>query len=158
MRNGHGEMDLKQLRTFRAVAELGSLSKAADRLRAAQPALSRHIKLLERDLRVCAESGADVVFVAGDIATAGVAERLGLVADDPARLGLAGLGVEVLRAELLMYDAVRRLGITPDVLAGYSLGEWAAWAAAGRASAICDSARSSCAAETNQASNADGGK
>jgi LysR family nitrogen assimilation transcriptional regulator len=45
-------MDLKQLRTFRAVAELGSLSKAADRLRAAQPALSRHIKLLERDLRV----------------------------------------------------------------------------------------------------------
>ena len=40
-------MDLKQLRTFRAVAELGSLSKAADRLRAAQPALSRHIKLLE---------------------------------------------------------------------------------------------------------------
>ena len=26
-------MDLKQLRTFQAVAELGSLSKAADRLR-----------------------------------------------------------------------------------------------------------------------------
>ena len=26
-------MDLKQLRTFRAVAELGSLSKAAERLR-----------------------------------------------------------------------------------------------------------------------------
>src|SRR3954451_11953353 len=45
-------MDLKQLRTFRAVAELGSLSKAADRLRAAQPALSRHIKLLEYELRV----------------------------------------------------------------------------------------------------------
>ena len=45
-------MDLKQLRTFRAVAELGSLSKAADRLRAAQPALSRHIKLLEHELRV----------------------------------------------------------------------------------------------------------
>lgn len=45
-------MDLKQLRTFRAVAELGSLSKAADRLRTAQPALSRHIKLLEHELRV----------------------------------------------------------------------------------------------------------
>ena len=45
-------MDLKQLRTFRAVAELGSLSKAADRLRSAQPALSRHIKLLEHELRV----------------------------------------------------------------------------------------------------------
>ncbi len=45
-------MDLKQLRTFRAVAELGSLSKAADRLRSAQPALSRHIKLLEHELRI----------------------------------------------------------------------------------------------------------
>jgi LysR family transcriptional regulator, nitrogen assimilation regulatory protein len=44
-------MDLKQLLTFRAVAELGSLSKAADRLRVAQPALSRHIKLLEHELR-----------------------------------------------------------------------------------------------------------
>ncbi len=45
-------MDLKQLRTFRAVAELGSLSKAADRLRAAQPALSPHIKRHEHELRV----------------------------------------------------------------------------------------------------------
>ncbi|MDT9598780.1 LysR family transcriptional regulator [Sphingosinicella rhizophila] len=44
-------MDLRQLRTFRAVAELGSLSKASDRLRIAQPALSRQIKLLEHDLR-----------------------------------------------------------------------------------------------------------
>lgn len=34
-------MELRQLRTFRAVAELGSLSKAADSLRIAQPALSR---------------------------------------------------------------------------------------------------------------------
>ena len=40
------------LSDFRAVAELGSLSKAADRLRTAQPALSRHIKLLEHELRV----------------------------------------------------------------------------------------------------------
>lgn len=45
-------MDLKHLRTFRAVAELGSLSKAADRLRTAQPGLSRHIKLLEHELHV----------------------------------------------------------------------------------------------------------
>ncbi|MDB5633238.1 MAG: transcriptional regulator [Tardiphaga sp.] len=45
-------MDLRQLRTFRSVAELGSLSKASDRLRVAQPALSRQIKLLEHELRI----------------------------------------------------------------------------------------------------------
>ena len=45
-------MDLRQLTTFMQVAELGSLSKASDRLRIAQPALSRQIRLLEEDLKV----------------------------------------------------------------------------------------------------------
>src|SRR6201996_9023070 len=45
-------MDFRQLRTFSCVAELGSLSKASDRLRIAQPALSRQIKLLEHELRI----------------------------------------------------------------------------------------------------------
>src|SRR4249920_542199 len=49
---GLASMDFRQLRTFSCVAELGSLSKAADRLRTAQPALSRQIKLLEHELRV----------------------------------------------------------------------------------------------------------
>jgi DNA-binding transcriptional LysR family regulator len=44
-------MDLRQLRTFQAVAEFGSLSKASDRLHVAEPALSRQIKLLEHDLQ-----------------------------------------------------------------------------------------------------------
>lgn len=44
-------MDLRQLRTFHAIAELGSLSKASDCLRVAQPALSRQVKLLEHELR-----------------------------------------------------------------------------------------------------------
>ena len=44
-------MDIRQLRTFSCVAELGSLSKASDTLRVAQPALSRQIKLLEHELR-----------------------------------------------------------------------------------------------------------
>ena len=45
-------MDFRQLRTFSCVAEIGSLSKASDKLRVAQPALSRQIKLLEHELRV----------------------------------------------------------------------------------------------------------
>ncbi len=45
-------MDLRQLNTFLQVADLGSLSRAADRLRIAQPALSRQIRLLEEELAV----------------------------------------------------------------------------------------------------------
>jgi DNA-binding transcriptional LysR family regulator len=43
-------MDLRHARTFVAVAELGTVSKAALRLRTAQPALSRQIIDLEREL------------------------------------------------------------------------------------------------------------
>jgi LysR family nitrogen assimilation transcriptional regulator len=45
-------MDVGQLKTLIHVAELGSLSKAADRLHIAQPALSRQIRLLEKELGV----------------------------------------------------------------------------------------------------------
>ncbi|MGA8818362.1 MAG: LysR family transcriptional regulator [Xanthobacteraceae bacterium] len=43
-------MDLRHTRTFVAVAELGTVSKAALQLRVAQPALSRQIGDLEREL------------------------------------------------------------------------------------------------------------
>lgn len=45
-------MDLTQLKTLALVAELGSLRKASERLNLAQPALSRHIRLLEETLDV----------------------------------------------------------------------------------------------------------
>lgn len=45
-------MDIIKLRTLIHVAELGSLSKAAERMRIAQPALSRHVRLLEEELGV----------------------------------------------------------------------------------------------------------
>src|SRR5947209_11700417 len=43
-------MDLKRLRTFVAVAELGTVSKAAVRLRIGQPALSRQLSDLQQEL------------------------------------------------------------------------------------------------------------
>jgi DNA-binding transcriptional LysR family regulator len=45
-------MDLAHLRTFVAVAEAGSLSKAAEVVHLSQPAVSGHIKLLEQQLGV----------------------------------------------------------------------------------------------------------
>src|SRR5262249_14446563 len=43
-------MDLRRLRTFVAVAELGTVSKAAVRLRVGQPTLSRQIADLQQEL------------------------------------------------------------------------------------------------------------
>ncbi len=45
-------MDLRRLRAFVAVAELGTVSKAALRLRITQPALSRQIMGLQQELRL----------------------------------------------------------------------------------------------------------
>jgi LysR family nitrogen assimilation transcriptional regulator len=45
-------MDLRQLRYFAAIAECGSFSEAATRLRVAQSALSRHTLTLEQELGV----------------------------------------------------------------------------------------------------------
>ncbi|PWC34075.1 LysR substrate-binding domain-containing protein [Azospirillum sp. TSO35-2] len=42
-------MDLRQLRYFLGIVEHGSISRAADALRVAQPALSLHLKRLEED-------------------------------------------------------------------------------------------------------------
>jgi LysR family nitrogen assimilation transcriptional regulator len=46
------EVDIRQLNTFIAVLEEGSLTKAADRLHTVQPALTQQIKALEAELEV----------------------------------------------------------------------------------------------------------
>src|SRR6186997_1453805 len=43
-------MDLRQIRTFVSIVEHGTVSKASERLRTAQPALSRQIRDLEDEL------------------------------------------------------------------------------------------------------------
>lgn len=45
-------MDFKRLANFVRVAEMGSVSRAADRMRIAQPALSRQMQLLEEEMGV----------------------------------------------------------------------------------------------------------
>jgi len=45
-------VNLQHLRTFIRIAELGSLSKASDRMGIAQPALSRQMKLLQEEVGV----------------------------------------------------------------------------------------------------------
>lgn len=71
-------MDITQLRTLIHIAELGSVSKASDRLGIAQPALSRQIRMLEAELdaplfvrhgrgMVLTELGRQILEPAGDI-------------------------------------------------------------------------------------------
>jgi LysR family transcriptional regulator, nitrogen assimilation regulatory protein len=81
-------MDFRQLRTFSCVAELGSLSKASDKLRIAQPALSRQIKLLEHELRaeLFTRSGRGMVLTeAGRLLlarTSGIVRQIDQIRDD----------------------------------------------------------------------------
>lgn len=51
-RSDEVDVDLRQIRTFVHVAELGSISAAAERLHVAQPALSRQLQSLEQELGV----------------------------------------------------------------------------------------------------------
>lgn len=78
-------MDIKQLRSFVHIAELGSLSRAAERLNLSQPALSRQLSLLEEtlDTKLLERTGRGVKLTeAGQM----LAERARVILSDLARL------------------------------------------------------------------------
>src|ERR1700757_1830766 len=135
-------MDFRQIRTFRSVAELGSLSKAADKLRIAQPALSRQIKLLEHELRteLFTRSGRGMVLTeAGRILlsrTAGNVREIDQIRDDiqshaGAPVGRVVLGLVPTVSCVLSARLARRMvesypGISLCIVESYSghLIEW----------------------------------
>jgi LysR family nitrogen assimilation transcriptional regulator len=120
-------VDLKQLRTFLQVAELGSLSKAADRLNIAQPALGRQIKLLEEEFGVSLfrRHGRGMVLTSpGRILLERASSILGLVDDTRAEVsaerdavsGSVSLGLPPTVGEVLTGRLVARfLKQYPDV-------------------------------------------
>lgn len=135
-------MDFRQLKTFSCVAELGSLSKASDTLRIAQPALSRQIKLLEHELRaeLFTRNGRGMVLTeAGRLLlarTAGIVRQIDQIRDDiqsqagtPSGrvvLGLVPTVSCVLSARLARRTVERYPGISLCIVESYSghLIEW----------------------------------
>ena len=113
-------MDIAQLRTLVHVAELGSVSKAADRLGIAQPALSRQIRLLEHQLNaplftrhgrgmVLTDLGRDVLKPAEEI-FAKLAEIRALAVDDRAEpRGRVRFGMTPTVADIMTVPLATRL-------------------------------------------------
>ncbi len=135
-------MDLRQLRYFTAIVEQGSFSKAAAKLRVAQPALSQHLRHMEDELGVVllhrgtrgvmpTEAGERLLLRARTI-LADFAELRDSVRGETAapggevRIGLPGtvseqLSVPLIEAARARYPAVRiRIA---DAMSGFVL-EW----------------------------------
>lgn len=113
-------MDVAHLKTLIHVAELGSLSKAADRLHVAQPALSRQISQLERELggylferhgrgMKITELGAEVLEHATRIMEEMEAIRGAVVGGRSAYRGTVVIGTTPTIAEIITVPLVRRL-------------------------------------------------
>jgi LysR family transcriptional regulator, nitrogen assimilation regulatory protein len=135
-------MDFRQLKTFSCVAELGSLSKASDTLRIAQPALSRQIKLLEHELRaeLFTRNGRGMVLTeAGRLLlarTSGIVRQIDQIRDDiqshaGAPVGRVVLGLVPTVSCVLSARLARRMvesypGISLCIVESYSghLIEW----------------------------------
>jgi LysR family transcriptional regulator, nitrogen assimilation regulatory protein len=113
-------MDVAQLKTLIHVAELGSLSKAADRLRIAQPALSRQIRLLEKELgavlferhgrgMVITEMGRDVLNHATRVMTELDAIRNVTSEESASFKGLVSIGTTPTVAEIVTVPLVKKI-------------------------------------------------
>lgn len=113
-------MDVNQLRTLIHVAELGSLSKAADRLNIAQPALSRQVRLLEQELGVALferHGRGMVVTEVGTLIANHAAEimkkmddiRMAAVTGSDEYAGHVSVGVTPTIAEMVMVPLVSRI-------------------------------------------------
>lgn len=128
-------MDINQLRTLIQVAELGSLSKASDRLCIAQPALSRRLSMLEDELgtrlferhgrgMVLTNQGQRVLFHARKIMAEMEDIRISL-ADETLKghvaIGLPPSVAEVLSAPLVNAIQSTHPNITCRLFSGYSL-------------------------------------
>lgn len=110
-------MDVSQLRTVLHVAELGSLSRASERLRIAQPALSRQVRLLEAELgvrlferhgrgMVPTEAGADVVRHARRVMAELDEIRATVAGDEAALRGHVSVGMPPTVADLISVPLV----------------------------------------------------
>jgi DNA-binding transcriptional LysR family regulator len=117
-------MDLNQLRTFAAVAELGHLTRAAERLHLSQPAVSGQLKALEAqlDLRLFERSRAGMVLTAAGRELLADAQRVLAAAEDLKRKAqhLAGVVSGHLRLATVSDPASIRLGdLTAATVARY---------------------------------------
>ncbi|MGY6269717.1 LysR family transcriptional regulator [Achromobacter denitrificans] len=144
-------MEFKQLRAFLTVAETGNVTRAADMLNLVQPAVSRHIKLLEEEIgaplferarhgMVLTEAGQSLVGYArramleldrarAEIAGAATDDIGGLVT-----LGLLPSTVDILSSRLVAALAASYPGIRVRVAVGYA-GTLVQWLTSGEVDA-----------------------
>ena len=107
-------LEFKQLKTFICVAECGSISRASERLRIAQPALSRQIKLLEHTV------GAELFsrHARGMVLTEAGQALLERISGPLHQLEQSVLDVKSLQAEI---SGEVKLGILPTVPDGFTI-------------------------------------
>ena len=75
--------------------------------------------------------GVEPTFGLDDDDLAGLAGRLGLAAPPVVDDSVAHRGASIVRLGIFLDEVLRRLGVTPDVIAGHSIGEWSGSVAAG---------------------------